>query len=165
MLRLCYKGKEPIAETVLIRALLKNLEQSGVFELDIRDWRRKKNNKTLKDFKEFFNLANKDRLEKATSASMGYANQAAGDNNTPPGTPSKNKDDEANTVTPLKYCWSHGFNTSHPGRMCKRKAKGHQDEATVDSMKGGNNMIQRKRNEKPVYVREKPKGKQEQSRS
>ena len=140
------EGREEIAETVVVRGLEKILRKTGAFDLDLRDWeQRSKSKRTLRRFKEYFATANQRRKQHATALSEGYAGKAE--------TPTKpsDKDQQHNTNTNMSYCWSHGLNESHDSPTCKAKDKGHKDEATVDNVMGGNNMIQRRRGEKRVF--------------
>jgi hypothetical protein len=51
----------------------------------------------------------------------------------------------------MGYCWTHCFtwNAEHMTANYKKKAEGHQDDATLASMKGENAKITRKHCDKP----------------
>ena len=60
---------------------------------------------------------------------------------------------ETNPVsTTLMYCWSCGLNRMHNGTQCptRKRKLGHKEEATVDNMMGGNNIIKRISGEYPA---------------
>ena len=46
-----------------------------------------------------------------------------------------------------------GRNADHTSKTCNKPAKGHQRQATVLNMMGGNNTIRRSRGEAPIYKR------------
>ena len=152
------KGNEPIAEPIIIRSILKNLEDSGVFELDIRDWEKKPEaDKTLPNLKDLFRKANEDRMRKVTSASAGYAGTASAAAKPATATPNssaipKAKEHAPNTPVTLCYCWSHGLQDNHSGKLCTKKADGHKEAATAENMMGGCCIIQRRRGEKRVFI-------------
>lgn len=159
------EGKEPTAETIVVRALEKVFKDSGAFELDIHTWEnRKLKKRTLDKFKIFFAKANQIRAQKATAASEGCAGAAA----TPAAvTPSKSSTIvQKKTNTNMQHCWSHGLNDSHDSPACNGKADGHEDGATVNDMMGGNNMIQRGRGEKRKFeFRDRDDGKKKKGKT
>jgi len=157
-------GDEPVTNTTLLRIYRKVLSDTGVFELDLRDWDKKPAaDKTWDNFKTHFTAANKERAKKATAGQFqGHAFRAigAGTDSRPgsrPGTPSTHTNTGVPAPDPsiggLYYCWSHGLsnNHNHTSLTCTNKSSGHQDDATVHNMKGGNNMIRRKPRETNKY--------------
>jgi len=149
------KGKEPIAKAVVIRAVLKILEDTRLFKLDIRDWHRTKPKKmTLANLQAHFTKANKERLREGTAASAGFSSTPEGQALAATAT----EKTEVKSTTALMYCWTHGLNDSHPGKRtatnkgCERKGQGHKEAATIDNMMGGNNVIQRRRGEKRIHI-------------
>jgi len=138
------KAKEKIPETVIKRSIINNLKATGEFELDVRDWE-KETDQSLANMKRYFTKANTKRVSKKTAASEGYAGKAT-DSSTN-ATPNTNNGSSGT----MHYCWTHGYNTTHAGSACQYKQEGHKDEATVHHMMGGNNRVQRKRNERAVF--------------
>lgn len=64
-------GESPIDDGTAVRIIYKIIFDTGVFELPCRDWRAKARiDKTLANFKTFFQLANNDRA--TTTSSAGY---------------------------------------------------------------------------------------------
>jgi len=49
---------------------------------------------------------------------------------------------------PPSYCWTHGVGTNqeHTSRTCRHRADGHQEDATIHNMMGGNTNVMRSRN-------------------
>lgn len=162
-------GGDEITEETLVRVYRDVLKNTGLFALDIRDWDHKPQaDKTLENFKAHFTIANMDRVTNLTVAST-YSQQTARayaaqsnsgslpplpslDNRPPPGGPTilaRNRGVE----TLLSYCWTHGATTNpaHTSRTCHAKAPGHQEDATIDNMKGGNDRIRRRPREKQVF--------------
>jgi hypothetical protein len=43
------------------------------------------------------------------------------------------------TITTYKYCWTHGIQVTHSSDQCRRRAAGHNNDATMDERKGGSN--------------------------
>jgi len=143
---------EPIPNGVIIRAALNNLANTGLFNDDIKLWRKKPAaDQTLANLKTEFNYADKERRLATTSASAGYqrANTASYNSkeNAAPTLP-------ANTI-PLFYCWSHGLgpNSNHTSKLCTARHPGHRDNATADNMLGGCCIIKRRNGERAVYKR------------
>lgn len=54
----------------------------------------------------------------------------------------------------MGFCWTHGlgFDPNHKSCTCNRPAPGHQVEATLQNMMGGNPRIRRKPGDRQVYV-------------
>ena len=76
-------GESPIDDGTAVRIIYNIVFATGVFELPCRDWRAKpRGEKTLANFKSFFQTANNDRA--ATTSSVGYhsANAAISFNDT-----------------------------------------------------------------------------------
>ena len=51
------------------------------------------------------------------------------------------------------YCWSHGLGPdgSHTSASCRSKLNGHQQDATIIDMKGGNNSVRRPKGQFSLY--------------
>jgi hypothetical protein len=149
---------DPITDATIIRTTLDNIEQSGAFVHDVRDWRKLPiADQTLARLKSHFNSANIERCRILSSKSAGYAHNANAialvitppQHNAPP----------ASIPNSHTYCWSHGLNL-HPGRQphtsktCKTRLPGHCAEATLLNRMGGCNLIQSGvRDARVVWVR------------
>jgi hypothetical protein len=139
----------PISEETAILTATTLLENSGVFEQDLRDWSLlDEDQQTYANLKTRFNKADKERRKKLSSKQAGYSNLASDKPTTkPPPAPSNENH------PPYFYCWTHGYGTNpnHTGRTCTNKAENHNPNATFYNMMGGNNRIHRVRNEKAIY--------------
>ena len=130
-------GGEAIAPATIVRIGYNIMEANGLFDTACHKWRTEVTapNKTLDAFKAHFLAADKDRSRNMTSGSAGFqgANKA-----TAATTPNAVV---ANNST--SYCWTHGSskNLKHTSRTCENKAKGHQDDATIDDKKDGSEKI------------------------
>jgi hypothetical protein len=149
---------DPISDQHLVRSGLRNVEQTGVFGDAVRDWRKRAiADKTWINFKVDFAKADEERRRQLTAQGAGYhsvsemvevppfaAVAAAAVTNKP-----------KSEAKVLYYCWSHGagINKDHTGTTCKFPAAGHRSEATVFNVLGGCNIIHRRRNKAPVYVK------------
>jgi hypothetical protein len=139
------RGKEPIHQDVVLRAILGKIEATSEFTLDIRDWKKQpEQEKTLAKIRTFFEKANEQRLETATPATQGYACRAEQGGN-------KRKFEPSQAYQHMKYCWSHGLNRSHDSLGCTRPLPQHNNAATPDNMMGGCNMIGRAYKEIPIW--------------
>ena len=164
------EGQEPIPNRTVVRKLAGVFRASGVMDDACNDWDKKDiGDKNISNLRTHMRTYNKRRLaNNATAASQGYstANSAQG------GVPVDPRIAEAvqaalnaagNPTAPLtsdvlqgwSYCWSHGLckNPNHNSGNCTNRAEGHQAEATLGNMMGGNNSIRRKRNERGVFHR------------
>ena len=162
--QLATAGGVPITDAELLLTYRDLLKQSGLFQLDIRDWDRlPAGQKTLANFRARFTIANTERVANLTAGQQmtptcvpGRAFAAKG------GTPPNAPNGPAIYCTPVgswySYCWTHGVtkDPEHNSLSCKKKAVGHQDDATIDNMKGGNNTIRRRPKEKNVYITKNP---------
>jgi len=139
---------DPISDQYLIRQGIATFTNTGVFDLDIREWDRlPPAQQTYNEFKAFFTNANIERLSKITTTDAGYAAKVE-----------ELGDKRQNTAADENeghYCWTHGCNYTHPGSTCNRKAPGHNDKATLANIMGGNNTIQRKRGQPGIFQRRK----------
>ena len=158
-------GGETISDAVKIRTMLKVLTNTGLFSLDIRDWnKRTAANRTWDHFKTFFADANKERMANMTAGDFRHQANAAL-NGTRSGATSptyseitastRNSNATVNLDT-VKYCWTHGLYVhggGHTSRECTYKKTGHQEDANMTNMKGGNNKIRRKPGESNDYER------------
>lgn len=149
------KATDPISESTAVRAIISNLEKTGLFTDAIRDWRKRPTvDHTLLNLKLDFTEADRERQRKQTTSKAGYHTSAAAiTKHTPPTAPTSG----SNNSTMMYYCWSHGYssNQEHHSGNCKFPAPGHRTEATVCNMLGGCNFIRRRRNEIQVYTKPK----------
>jgi len=141
---------EPIIDATKIRTGVEIIEKTGLFELDVRDWRAKAiAEQTYANFKVHFTNANKERARKLTSASAGFAGTAKA------APPNKNNNQENNNPNAMfkgrDYCWTCGLQPTHNGKNCRNKQDGHKDDATINNMKGGNPKILQRRGEKTKW--------------
>jgi hypothetical protein len=138
---------EVIADATVIRTTLEVLENTGVFALDCVDWRKVATPASTYDaFHEHFTKANKERLRRAdTAQTSGFHGAHAATTTTGVPVPPAPATNYSITTDGCKlyYCWTHGLGkrSTHTSRTCKRKADGHQDEATATNMMGGSNII------------------------
>jgi len=157
--RIATAGDDAISDSTVVRTLLKLLEDTGLFADAVRDWRKRPNDEwTLEHFKEDFTKANVERVRQLTAQTAGYHGANSATAKVPPtivagtGTDATTASTVTTGTTPgsvrigdlyMYYCWSHGLglNRGHTSCTCKRKKEGHQDDATADNMKGGNNRI------------------------
>ena len=161
-------GGEAISDGQLLISTRAVLKASGVFDLDLREWDKKPvAQRTWVRFKEFFTEANTERVKNLTAGQLQH--RAFGATASRPGTPGSpsarfspitidSGNGDANVQ--LSYCWTHGLTTNaeHNSKTCTRKAKGHQEDATLDNMLGGNNTIRRKRGERNIFKEKNPPG-------
>jgi hypothetical protein len=160
------KGKEPIAESTIVRTITDNFLIFDTFKFAMDIWLTKTDEEqsSYEGLKKHFTDAYKVHAKKSTSKSAGYAGSAT-KTVTPEPTPTKTKKvafiakttpskekqtekTEADKLTAvLQYCWSHGNNWSHCGNKCTKKKEGHIDTATITNMQGGRNNIWRNKEE------------------
>lgn len=184
---------EPIPEPSAVRAGLQILEATNQFPVACQEWRDKATplNKTMQNFVIHFSKADVSRKRTLTSRDAGF-HRAAQVQDTPTkatgircleissqGTTSKltsahsansvnsNSSSQKSKDPEFFYCWTHGVSTNpaHTSRTCNNKQPRHDDSATMDDMKGGCNIIQRKQNERQIYVRPERKSKSPPSTS
>jgi hypothetical protein len=147
------KGQEPILESTAVRIVLKILEDTNAFPLDMHAWKQRPEDDqySLLKLKLHFNRANILRVRQATSKSGGYAGAATNTDKKPAPAETKTKKPAENnkpiTISNMKYCFTHGLNFSHTGLQCKRKCDAHDDTAQVNNMKGGSATISRHKGE------------------
>jgi hypothetical protein len=153
-------GYEPISLALKMRLMLKVLTQSGLFRLDIRDWnRRPVAQRTWDEFKQFFAEANRERCANMTAGD--YRHLANAVHTRSNATRPTFSDITKRTTTsggsidkPILYCWTHGcfpHGNGHTSRDCISKKQGHQADATIFDMMGGNDRIRRKPHERDDY--------------
>jgi hypothetical protein len=141
------RGREPIHQDVVLRAILGTLEATGEFTLDIRDWKKQpEKEKTIANIQTFFEAANESHLENATTTTKGYACRAEQEQNK-----NKRKFEPATASQQMFYCWSHGLNKSHTSSQCKQPFKNHNKKATLQRMMGGCNIISRPKKDKLIW--------------
>ena len=156
--------RNPISDMDAVQAALNQLERSGVFTDAVKFWRiRPEAERTFANIKAHFKLADLERQRELTSKSAGYHGAALAH-----GTPkaesgaltASSTSTTSSTAPNIKYCWTHGINangaTGHTSAECTRRATGHNLDATIFNMLGGNNMSRRQRGEQAIY---KPRGK------
>ena len=161
-------GGEQISDGQILITIRSVVKSSGVFELDMRDWDNKPAvQRTWANFKTHFTKANKERVKNLTAGQIQH--RAFGATSSRPGTPKSPNarfspitvdSESGDAATQFSYCWTHGLTTNpeHNSKTCTRKAKGHQEDATLDNMLGGNNTIRRKRGERNLFKEKNPPG-------
>jgi hypothetical protein len=158
------KGKEPIADSTVVRIITDNFLIFDTFRFAMDIWLTKTEEEqaSYEELKKHFTDAYKVHAKKSTSKTSGYAGGTT-ETVTPEPTPKKTrkvafiaktppaketeKTDADKLVAALLYCWSHGYNYSHCGNNCTKKKEGHIDSATVTDMQGGRNTIWRNKEE------------------
>lgn len=157
-------GGVPITNPQLLMIFRDIIKSSGLFALDLRDWDKlPAAQRTLANFQTTFTEANKERVKNLTTGQhfnpQGLPAQAYAV--TPPshGTSTGPFILATPSGTRMSYCWTHGVtnNPDHNSRSCTRKATGHQEDATIDNMMGGNNTIRRKPKEKNLFIEKNPR--------
>ncbi|CAB9498136.1 hypothetical protein SEMRO_32_G020760.1 [Seminavis robusta] len=158
------RGHDEITDRAALRAGLKNLENSGVFQVALKDWRAKPTAEhTWNNFQTFFKAANTERLRSVTTKQAGYHDQhqanAATSNNK--GNPFiiTLADGEA-----MSYCFSHGlqWDLTHNSNTCRNRHPEHNTKATLNNMLGGRCQIKRKPGEAAI-VKYIPNNRQQRS--
>ena len=169
-------GEDPISDRTTIAAALLTLERTGQFTLAVHEWHNKPAaEKTYANLVTHFNAADRERLRLLTTRNAGFhgnALHAAAINAPPveqaliaPGAapavvpPAAAPPAAANHPTPMFYCHSHGLGTNpaHTSLTCRTRGPGHDTTATVNNMRGGCNLIQRRRNERVVWTAPPPR--------
>lgn len=150
------EGHDTITEKSAVRYALTNLENTGVFKEAVKEWKTKdENQKTWTNFKSHFQEANKLRLEEMTTSQAGFMakEEQKTNSNTSKSTDTSN---QTPTLPEYSYCWTHGLckNTNHTSATCQKRAEGHNVNATLDNMMGGNNTIRRRSNETAIFKRQ-----------
>jgi hypothetical protein len=139
-------GGDPISEPTAVRAIIANLKNSGLFSKALDEWRQQYNEaqQTMANVRIHFHAANKLRInENPTKRSeKAFAAQGKETNNTAP-----------NTNCARAYCWTHGatFTMTHTSKTCNKRAEGHNENATINNMLGGNNTMMRSKGEVQIY--------------
>jgi len=156
---------DPISDATAIRHTIKVLKATNEFKTAIHEWSNKPAaEKTMPNFKSHFTDADKKCRDEATACSASYGSAHLATALTAP--------DEVSTaellhefraymstrgrgedVSMFSYCWTHGLitNMDHSSASCTHKKRGHQNDATLSNMKGGNNTIFRPRGEVVVW--------------
>ena len=160
-------GNAGITEITVVRCGYKIISDTGLFKIELREWRAKPDaDLTLVNFYAFFKAANIDRL--ATTTDGGFHN---GNVTSTPNLAATAATDEIaalklqvaqltklvktktkrnpptvpNDGTPpaTTYCWTHGTskNIQHTSKTCKFKATGHKEDATEENKMGGSTKI------------------------
>ncbi|CAB9513751.1 hypothetical protein SEMRO_610_G175150.1 [Seminavis robusta] len=142
------RGHDEITDRSALRAGLKNLENSGVFPLALKDWRAKPTpQQTWANFQTHFKEANNERIRTVTTKQAGYHDQ--------------HQANAANTDNPyivtlngesMSYCFSHGlqWDLTHNSKTCRNRHAEHNQKATLMNMCGGRCQIKRKPGESPI---------------
>ena len=137
---------DPITTATIMHKTKQIIAATGKFEVPLSSWdTRLPAHQTWADFRNHFTTAylaylNTDEYrQNQTVHQAGYHAKTATD---------------TNPFSFGAYCWSHGwgFDPQHTSCNCKRKAPGHQDQATLENMMGGCNRLRRRKDEVPVYV-------------
>ena len=159
---------EPIPESSAVRTGLQILEATNQFQIACQEWRDKAvATKTMANFITHFSKADISRKRMLTTRDAGFHRAAQVE-----GTPTKatgirdihvssesanntNTNPTENKTPAVYYCWSHGIgtNSAHTSNTCSNKQSGHVDDSTIFDMKGGCNIVHRKRNEQQKYIR------------
>lgn len=152
-------GGNPITDRSAIVAVLKVLETTGQFSLAIHEWHQKTAaDKTYDNLVLHFEEADIERLRILTVRNAGYqgtALLAATDATTAPPAEQALLAPAAtqSTTGQMYYCFTHGLTSTstHTSQTCERPCEGHVKTATAHDMKGGCNLIQRRREERAVW--------------
>ena len=149
------QGNVAITDATVMTLTLQMFEKENIFETDVGLWHRKSTaDKTWENFKAHFTAAAKEfnRVLTARGAGLNAAaltatQEAANPEPTQEPNPEPTNDAEKEFVCrvvevgtyKMYYCWTHGLNhnKAHTSATCNNKAEGHQDDATVDDIKGG----------------------------
>ena len=154
---------DPISEVTALHLLLTSLEATGVFTDACDKWRDLPSfGKTIQTFRTHFTRENKTRLRKLTAQQAGFhgANAATSQATvTNAATAAKAAAATAGAGTQvimvgktlMYYCHSHGlgWNANHTSPQCNKKKEGHKDDATINNMMGGCNVIMTNRRPRP----------------
>jgi hypothetical protein len=144
------KHADPISETTLVRSALTNVDNTGLFHGDIRDWiKLKPEDQTKKAFKMAFWRADKERrLRTPTATEAGYHHAVAAIT-----TPIRTSTHIDLKVAPSFYCWSDGLgrNSTHTSATCSNPHPGHCTTATLANRLAGCPNIQNMRSERTVW--------------
>lgn len=149
-------GGHPLEAMTIVNTMLGIIEKTGLFEDDIRVWRRRPMAEwTFANLRTDFNRADKERRRKLTARDAGYTSTLPAAN----AAKEEKEKDTKNGPTQWYYCWSHGLgrNKDHTSKTCKNRKEGHKEEATIDNMMGGCNTIVRPRGQKPAPVFRQPR--------
>jgi hypothetical protein len=153
-------GENPISDKTVIAAALMVIENTGQFSHDIHDWNKKPAaDKTYDNLVLHFTEADYERRRKLTARNAGYqgtALLAATDSATaPPAAQALLAPAAAPPAdsSQMYYCFSHGLTSDrrHTSATCTKPSANHDTTATAHNMKGGNNYIRRRRDEKAVW--------------
>lgn len=168
-------GGDPISDRATIAAILLTFTRTGQFGTAIHEWHQlPAAEKTYANLGPHFNAANAERLETLTTGNIGFHGNAllAADPvpaveqaliapalAPPAAAPAVHPPDAATRPRQMYYCHSHGLSTNpaHTSMTCRTRATGHDATATVDNMRGGCNLIQRRRNERVVWTAPPPR--------
>lgn len=144
------KLTDPISDASAVRAVLSNLENTGLFLDDLRDWDKLAPALQLLDTLEstFLRADQNRRSRTVTTSAAGYHHAAA----VIPAAPTTRPPIDRH-ATPSFYCWSHGLgrNPAHTSTTCSNQCPGHRTEATLNNMLGGCNNIHRRQGEPTVW--------------
>ncbi|CAB9516435.1 expressed unknown protein [Seminavis robusta] len=141
-----------ISEKTAVRSAMTNLENSGAFPRDMKEWRLKPEaDHTWNNFKIHFTAANKERLRTITTKEAGFHDQANKANQPQKDNPYIVRDSNGKEI--MAYCFSHGlqWDLTHTSMTCRNRHKDHNEEATVSNMCGGLNRIKRQPGEVAIF--------------
>jgi hypothetical protein len=163
-------GGDPISDRTTIAAVLQTFTRTGQFATAIHEWRQlTAAEKTYDNLIVHFNTADAERRLLLTTSNAGFhgnallvATETASLGEQALIAPAVAPPAAAPPATgprPMYYCHSHGLSTNpdHTSETCRTRAPGHITTATVDNMRGGCNLIQRRRNERVVWTAPPPR--------
>jgi hypothetical protein len=136
-----------------LQAALDNLDRTGVFIDAVKLWRLCPSaERTFANMQVHFTLTDLEHQRESTAKLAGYHGAALATGHNPPHVPT-NAATTSNTPT-LKYCWMHDIGVSamgHTSANCTFRATGHNPDATMYNMMGGNNTACHQKGEQPIY--------------
>ena len=132
----------PITDATAITLTLNAFKNTGVYDVDILEWKRKPEaDKTMTNFRDHFDAADKERRLNITVGAAGLHGANAAIIQAPVADAAAQH--QVNAGRPMAYCYTHGasVNMSHTSATCNSRCEGHQTAATMDNMMGGCNII------------------------
>lgn len=133
----------PITDATAITLTLTAFKETGVYDVDVLEWKRKPEaDKTMANFRDHFDAADRERRLNITAGAAGL-HGANGAIIPAPAAIVAAAQHPVNAGRPMAYCFSHGasVNMSHTSATCHSRVEGHQTAATMDNMMGGCNTI------------------------
>jgi hypothetical protein len=133
----------PITDATAITLTLTAFKETGVYDVDVLEWKRKPEaDKTMANFRDHFDAADKERRLNLTVGAAGLHGANAASIVTPTTLDAAARH-PVNAGRPMAYCYTHGasVNMRHTSATCNSRCEGHQTAATMDNMMGGCNTI------------------------